>query len=349
MIDLNLISLSVSADVRAAIAKIEFAPIKGALILNESSCLVGIVTDGDIRRGLLSGVSVDDSVQSVMCEDFYSMPCNSSPAEILLQLTELNLEFLPLLDEGGKVVDIATSKVTNEKRCSDVIVVVMAGGEGKRLRPLTDNCPKPMLAINEKPMLEIIIERCRDAGFHDFWLSVNYLKETIQDYFGDGSGLGVSIRYLEENEPLGTAGSLAFLPDEGASKLLVLNADILTRVDFPSLVRFHEEQGAEVSICAREEVTRIPYGVLNTAGLRLIGIEEKPEFVNMVSAGIYLINRSALKHVGAGGSMDMPDFIGRILEAEGNITVFPIYEYWIDVGRPETFAQANDEWFSRIR
>jgi NDP-sugar pyrophosphorylase family protein len=223
-------------------------------------------------------------------------------------------------------------------------VVLMAGGKGERLRPLTADCPKPMLAIGGKPMLEIILQQCVEAGFKHFYLSVNYLKQQIIDHFGDGSHWGVEVRYLEEHSPLGTGGALGLLPQIPEHPLLVMNGDVLTRVDFKQLMNFHQEHAAEATMCVREHVTQIPYGVVQLNGTNVAGLEEKPLLSHFVNAGIYVLNPSVLALLEPHKACDMPNLLKRTKERGGQVSAFPIHEYWLDIGHPETLQQAHGEW-----
>jgi NDP-sugar pyrophosphorylase family protein len=222
--------------------------------------------------------------------------------------------------------------------------VIMAGGKGMRLRPHTDHCPKPMLRVDGKPMLEILIEQCIASGFRQFYISVNYLKEQIMEYFQDGVKWGVSIDYLIEDEPLGTAGSLQLLPGELQDAFLVLNGDILTRLNPSQLLRFHAEHDAAGTLCVREHITTVPFGVVQTKGVELVGFEEKPSYRQLVNAGVYVINPELLPLLPHHQAIDMPTLLQNAQQAGHRIAVCPIHEYWIDVGRPETLEEAHDTW-----
>jgi NDP-sugar pyrophosphorylase family protein len=223
-------------------------------------------------------------------------------------------------------------------------VVLMAGGEGKRLRPATDNCPKPMLKVGGMPILEIILQQCIKSGFRNYFISVNYLKEQIMEYFGDGSYWGVNIQYLEENQPLGTAGALSQLHKTLTQTLLVINGDVLTRADYRSLLRFHREQNASVTLCVHEDETRIPYGVVTSKDYQMETIQEKPVISHNIIAGIYALEPDMLKLLPSNQFCDMPDLIEMGKEQCKSVFVFPIHEYWLDIGHPAALDMANGEW-----
>jgi NDP-sugar pyrophosphorylase family protein len=220
----------------------------------------------------------------------------------------------------------------------------MAGGKGERLKHLTSDCPKPMLHVDGTPILEIILEQCIELGFRDFYFSVNYLKEQIKDYFGDGSAWQVNIQYLEEDKPLGTAGALSLLPSMSEHPLLVLNGDVLTRVDYGHLLRFHSEHEAAATLCVQEHTTQIPYGVVRMDNGMVQAIEEKPVLSNYVNAGIYLLEPCLLELVPSDQFFDMPQLIEKAVAHPYRVSAFPIHEYWLDVGLPETLERAHGEW-----
>lgn len=220
----------------------------------------------------------------------------------------------------------------------------MAGGLGKRLRPYTENCPKPMLPVGGKPMLEILLEQCIDSGFRKFYISVNYLKDQIIDYFGDGNAWGVSIDYLLENEPLGTAGSLQLIPDKLKEPLLVMNGDVLTRLNPSQLLRFHIEHQAAATLCVREYTTTIPFGVVQTNGVELAGFAEKPSYRELVNAGVYVIDPLLIPLLPPHQKTDMPTLLQNAQKAGHHVAVCPIHEYWIDVGNPDALNKAGIHW-----
>jgi NDP-sugar pyrophosphorylase family protein len=254
------------------------------------------------------------------------------------------LRHIPLLDQEGRVVQLLLlQELINPPQLSNA-VVIMAGGKGTRLRPHTEHCPKPMLPVGDQPMLEILLEQCIENGFRRFFFSVNYLKEQIIAHFGDGSRWRVSIDYLVENEPLGTAGSLQLLPDSVKEPFLVLNGDVLTRLNPSQLLQFHREHEAQATLCVREHELTVPFGVVQTNGIELAGFEEKPTYRHLVNAGVYVINPQLLPLLPPHQFTDMPSLLQAAQSAGYRVTVCPIHEYWIDVGRPETLEEAHATW-----
>lgn len=314
-----------------------------ALVVDAERRLLGTVTDGDVRRALLRGETLETRVEDIMRRDFRSLHEGASEGDARALMRREVLYQVPVLDWAGRVVRLILRDDLVRPAELPNPVVLMAGGEGRRLWPLTENCPKPMLPVGGRPLLEIILEQCIDAGFREFYISVNYLKQRIQHYFGDGSRWNVSIRYLEEDEPLGTAGALGLLPGKSDEPLLVVNGDVLTHVDFRSLVRFHEERRASATICVCEHSTQIPFGVVHLDGGQVCRLEEKPWLSSFVNAGLYLINPEVLKQLPKGGYCDMPNLLERVIESNQSVAAFPIHEYWLDVGYPDSFRRANGE------
>ena len=315
-----------------------------ALVVNAEQRLVGTVTDGDIRRAILYGLNLDSSVEQVMCRNFRFVTEGMMESEILSIMRREALHQIPVLDKQGRVLNLFLMEDLFQSKELPNPVVIMAGGEGKRLRPLTENCPKPMLKVKGKPMLETILDRCQGAGFQQFYLSVNYLKQQIIDYFGDGSNWGINIEYLEESQPLGTAGALKMLPPDLSLPFLVLNGDVLTQVPYSALLRFHEKQEAFATISVKEHETVIPFGVVETKGTLVSRFQEKPTIIHYVNAGVYVLSPEVLSHLTPNDPCDMPELLQRLQDANHQVHAFPIHENWLDVGLPETLERAHQEW-----
>lgn len=338
------LALQPSDSLRDAVALINREAVQIALVTDDANRLLGTITDGDIRRALLRGETLETPVRQIMRRQFRFLPATATPGEAFAMMRQQSLHQIPALDDQGRVIRLFLLEDLIKPKTLANPVVIMAGGEGKRLRPLTKACPKPMLRIGGRPLLEIILEQCIEAGFKDFYLAVNYLKEQIQDHFQDGAGWQVKIEYLEENKPMGTAGALKLLPCLPVAPLLVLNGDVLTRVDYSRLLRFHAEQEAAATMCVREHTTQIPYGVVRLNDLRVLTLEEKPVLSHYVNAGIYLLDPSLLELVPNDSFFDMPQLLEKAVQREHCVSAFPIHEYWLDVGLPETLERAHGEW-----
>ena len=315
-----------------------------ALVVDKDQYLLGTLTDGDIRRGLLCGANLKSPVDQLMNRHFSSIRETDSKEVALEMMRREGLRQVPVLDVQGRVVHLLLLKELLYPIYQDNAVVIMAGGKGTRLRPYTENCPKPMLPVGNKPMLEILLEQCIVSGFRKFYFSVNYLKEQITDHFGDGSRWGVSIQYLVEEEPLGTAGSLQLLPETLTDPFLVHNGDVLTRLEPKHLLHFHIDHQAQATLCVREHEITLPFGVVQTKGVDLAGFEEKPTYRYQVNAGVYVIDPQLLPLLPPHEFTDMPSLLQSAQEAGYRVAVCPIHEYWLDVGRPETLKEAHDTW-----
>lgn len=337
-----------SADLKEAIRAIESSRVKVALVVDPERRLLGTITDGDVRRAILNGAGLADPVTNIM---------NASPRVghlgddrgPLIDLMRRNIcRHIPILDADRRVVAIETLEelVAYGRRAN--CVVLMAGGLGKRLRPLTDDMPKPMLPVGDTPLLQLIIESFRDQGFNKFYVSVNYLGHKIQDHFGDGSEWGVSIDYLCEDKPLGTAGALALLPERPTTPIIVMNGDILTKVDFRQLLQFHDEHKAQATMCVRDYFVEVPFGVIDNDGHRIREFREKPRHRFLVNAGIYTLEPDVLDHIPRDEFYDMPSLIETLVARGQHACLFPVREYWLDVGRMDDFDRARREYLTEF-
>lgn len=320
------------------------------LVVDDESRLLGTVTDGDIRRGILRGLALTDSIDAVMNKDPVVGHPDQSKADIKQAMRNRRVRQLPIVDMNGHVISLHLYDDLNASDSvapRDNLVVLMAGGDGLRLRPLTEELPKPLLKVGNKPLLERILESFIDYKFHNFAISVNYKSELIRDYFGDGSKWNVSIQYLQENEKLGTAGSLSLIENNYDQPVIVMNGDVLTQVNFDSLLAFHSEQGADAMMCVRNYDLQIPYGVVETADAGITAIAEKPLQRFLVNAGIYVLEPRALSLIPYDTPFDMTDLFRLLIDQQRETAVFPIREYWLDIGHMDDYQRANDD-ISRI-
>lgn len=344
MADLKTLQLAPGTPVLEAMRIIDRGAAQIALVVDEQQRLLGTLTDGDIRRGLLHGETLKAPAERLMNRQFRFVRSSEDQAAVLETMRREVLRQIPVLDEQDRVVELLLLQELLAPAHLPNAVVIMAGGKGTRLRPHTEHCPKPMLPVDGKPMLEILLKQCIDSGLRQFYLSVNYLKEQIIDYFGDGKAWGVAIDYLVENEPLGTAGSLKLLPDSLKDPFLVMNGDVLTRLNPSQLLRFHVEHDSAGTLCVREHTTTVPFGVVQTNGVELAGFEEKPTYRQLVNAGVYVIDPQLLPLLPPHQATDMPTLLQSAQLAGHRVAVCPIHEYWIDVGRPETLEEAHATW-----
>jgi dTDP-glucose pyrophosphorylase len=306
--------------------------------------LKGTVTDGDIRRALLKGETLDSEVKKIMNKNFKFLSKSATEKDALKLMKKEILKQIPILDKKGKILDLFLLDELIKPKFLPNEVIIMAGGKGERLGTLTKDCPKPMLKINKKPILEIILNQCLDAGFKKFHFSVNYLKGQIKSHFKDGSYWNVNINYLQEKKPLGTAGSLSLLPKKTKKPFLIINGDVLTKIDYGQLLQFHNDHKAVITICVREIATKIPYGVVGLDDLNVINLEEKPILTHFVNAGIYVVEPKVIDLLPKNTKFDMTELISLVKKNKYLVNAFPVHEYWKDIGYPETLLESVKDW-----
>ncbi|MEZ8470164.1 nucleotidyltransferase family protein [Vibrio splendidus] len=337
-----------SSTIKQALEIINSEALRVAVVVDKEQKLLGMVSDGDIRRGLLNDLTLSDSVVKVMNTSPITGKSGASKESLVELMEQKQILSVPLIDQGGKIVGLETLHSALSKEQYQNPVFIMAGGFGTRLRPLTDNCPKPMLKVGDKPILETVIKSFLKAGFNNFYISTHYMPEQIHQHFGDGSELGVSISYVHEDAPLGTGGALGLLPDSIPRDLplIMINGDVLTKVDFQRLLSFHIENDADATMCVREYDYQIPYGVINGEGNQITSMVEKPIQRFFVNAGIYVVSPRVIQSVEKNLKIDMPTLLERHMEDRQKVLMFPIHEYWLDIGRIDDFNRAQTDILS---
>jgi len=348
---MNENTIGTTATLVDAIRALEISAKRLAVVISENNNeVLGTLTDGDIRRCILSGFTLQMSVVDAMNSNPVTANVNVSDGELRELMRKHNIRSLPLVD--GKNHYVRTLHETDLLAAGDDFVnertfaaaVIMAGGEGTRLRPLTENLPKPMVEINGTPLLERQIRGLSKMGIGLIYISVNYLSDIIKDYFGDGNEFGVEVHYLHEDKKLGTAGALSLLPEMETTKpLLVMNGDILTTSDFIHLYHFHNEHRSTVTVSAINYHVEIPYGVIQCDGPRVIRLQEKPSQSFFCNAGIYAISVDILKKIPADAFWNMTDLIEQCLAEGESVSVFPVHEYWTDIGTPADLERARND------
>ena len=334
--------LSKDATMQDAIKTLNTSTIKLVCLVDSNFKLAGVITDGDIRRAIVAGKTLESSVSEFMCFTPITFRASDTKAKRRKAFEAHKLLYIPVIDEQSKVINIDISQSIAVFAQSNT-VFLMAGGFGTRLRPLTDHCPKPMLKIGNKPILETVIRSFIKAGFVNFYISTHYMPEQIEQHFGDGSELGVNITYVYEESPLGTGGALGLLPKDLPKDLpfIMMNGDVLTKVDFQRLLDFHTENQADATMCVREYDYQIPYGVINGEGNKITSMVEKPIQRFFVNAGIYVVSPRVIQSVPENHRIDMPTLLEEHMLERENILMFPIHEYWLDIGRMDDFNRAQ--------
>lgn len=333
--------LPVQATIQQAIRCLDDTGLQIVLVTGEDALLAGTLTDGDIRRGLLRGLGLDSPVEGIVHRNPLVVPPQWG-RDMVLQLMQANrIRQLPVVDEIGRVIGLHLWDELLAPVRRGNLMVIMAGGRGVRLLPHTEHCPKPLLPVGGKPMLEHIIERARADGFEHFVLAIHYLGEMIEQHFGDGSRWQVRIDYLRERTPLGTAGALSLLQPRPDAPFVVSNGDVLTDIRYGELLDFHCRHHAAATMAVRLHEWQHPFGVVKTKGVDIIGFEEKPVSRSHINAGIYVLEPQALAALESHEACDMPTLFGRLQERNERTIVYPMHEPWLDVGRPDDLARAR--------
>lgn len=334
--------LEKDANIQGAIRCLDQSGFQIVIVIDTEGTLVGTITDGDIRRGLLRGLELSSPISMIVHSDPLVLP-PAITRDAALKLMQANrIHQLPIVDDVRRVVGLHIWDELGNTASRPNKMVIMAGGKGTRLRPHTENCPKPLLPVRGKPMLEHIIERAHAEGVEHFILAVHYLGHMIGDYFGDGSRWNVRIDYLHEEQPLGTAGALGLLASRPEHPLLVTNGDVLTDVRYGEILDFHERHTAVATMAVRSHEWQHPFGVVHTEGVDIVGFEEKPVIRSHVNAGIYVIEPRALDALDHGEYCDMPTLFARLQNTAERTIVYPMHEPWLDVGRPADLERARN-------
>lgn len=343
----NEASLKPTSSIYEAISVLERIEYRVVLVIDDDRHLLGTVTDGDIRRGILRGIDLDDSIQNVMNKKPITGRQYDDNDVLLLKMKMQYLKHLPILNRRNQVIGLETFEHLTEIHHHSTPIVILAGGLGTRLSPLTDNTPKPMLKVAGKPMLERVLLKLISSGFYTFYLIVNYKKELIKNYFGDGSQFNSQIEYIDEPCRLGTAGGLAYLNKRIDTSFLVLNADLITELNYESLLDFHKSQYATATVAVKRQEYKIPYGVVELNSGEIVSFQEKPTHYYFVSAGISAFTPEIFDYVMPGSYKDMPDLFLELLQDKRKVVSFPIHEFWSDIGQHEEFDKIQN-YFEQV-
>ncbi len=335
--------LPTPASIGQAIRNLDQGGIKIVLVVNEAGELEGTISDGDIRRGLLKGLDLNSPITNVIHRNSLVVPPEMSRDMVMQLMVANKIQQIPAVDENHHVVGLHLWDEIATPPMRPNIMVIMAGGKGTRLRPHTENCPKPMLPIAGKPMLEHIIERAKTEGFSHFVLAVHYLSHMIEEHFGNGSNMGIKIDYLREHSPLGTAGALSLLNPTPEQAFVVTNGDVITDIQYGELLDFHLRQNAAATMAVRMHEWQHPFGVVQMEGIEIVGFEEKPIARSYINAGVYALDPKMLSVLSQDERCDMPTLFERLQSQSKRTVAYPMHEPWLDVGRPDDLIRANNE------
>ena len=324
-----------------AIRNLNNTALKIVMVADDDKYFLGTISDGDIRRGLLKGLTLSSPIQSIVHQNALVVPAGLTRDTVLSMMTANKVQQIPVVDDDGKIVGLHIWDEVASVQARPNSMVIMAGGMGTRLLPHTESCPKPMLLIQGKPMLEHIIERAKSEGFSHFIVAIHHLGHMIEEYFGDGGKFGVRIDYLREKAPLGTAGALSLLDPLPKYPFVVTNGDVITDIRYGEILDFHLRHQAAATMAVRVHEWQHPFGVVEINGVEIIGFEEKPIARSHVNAGVYVIEPDSLAQLQKDARCDMPTLFERLQEKTQRTVAYPMHEPWLDVGRPDDLAKAR--------
>lgn len=343
--------LSRNSIIEDAINNLNLSSLRLVLIADENNNFLGTISDGDIRRGLLKGLNLKSSIEHIINTNAFVVPPGLSQESIQQLMLANKLQQIPIVDSDQKIVGLHIwHQIAESKEKRNNVILIMAGGRGSRLMPHTAHAPKPMMHIGNKPLLEHIINRAKNEGFYKFIISVNYLGNIIKEYFGDGKAFGIDISYIEESEPLGTAGSLSLLnplpPLE--EPILVTNGDVLTDIRYTDVIDFHSLYLADATMAVQPYDWQNPYGVVHIKGIEIECIEEKPIIRSHINAGVYVLSPTVIGLIPKNIFLDMPTFFEKLRSNNYRTIAYPMHEPWIDIGQPSDLVKANDQYAAKI-
>lgn len=329
--------------VRDALIKLdELASDAILFIVDEHNKLIGSLTDGDLRRGFIKGLGFEDSILEFVQSDPKFIFDDEFDQSKLEEFKSRNFKIIPILNKEHQIVDILNFR--NRTTLLPVDAVLMAGGKGMRLRPLTENTPKPLLKVGDKPIIEYNIDRLAKVGVENIYLSINYLGEQLEGYFGDGSAKNLNIGYIKESKPLGTIGSVLLVDEFEHDEIIIMNSDLLTNIDFADFYKSFKESGADMAVAATTYHVDVPYAVLEADETQQVkSLKEKPRYTYFSNAGIYLLKKKLLEMIPKGEFYDITDLMDKVLAMDNKLITYPINGYWLDIGKHEDFKKAQED------
>ena len=335
--------LSLNSNIEQAIQVLNDVGLRIVLIIDSSGILLGSISDGDIRRGLLRGLDLSSPIESVIQYNPLVVAPEMDKASVIELMIREKIQQVPIVDKNLQIIGLHHWDEINTTNGRSNLMVIMAGGKGTRLHPQTENCPKPMLMLAGKPILEHIINRAKKEGFSNFVISIHHLGHIIEEYFGDGLKLGVNIEYLREEFPLGTAGALSLIQPVPGLSFVVTNGDVISDIRYGELLNFHEQHKPMATMAIRSHEWQNPFGVVQIEGIEITGYVEKPVSRSYINAGVYVIEPAALEFLSKSTPCDMPELFSQIQEKAGRVIAYPLHEQWLDIGRPEDFQEAIEK------
>lgn len=329
--------------VRDALIKLDLiAPSSILFVVDEDKKLLGSLTDGDLRRGFIKGLGFDNSLSDFIQPNPIYIREHEYDLNQLEKFRKDLLKIIPIVNSAHKIIDILDFSLRKTLIPADA--VLMAGGEGKRLRPLTETTPKPLLRVGDKPIIEYNIDRLKEVGVNTINISINYLGEQLVDYFGDGSSKDINIKYVREDKPLGTIGSVLLVDHFNHKDIIVMNSDLLTNIDFGDFFRTFKESEADMAVAATSYHVDVPYAVLEVNEVNTVrSLKEKPRYTYYSNAGIYILKKSLLDMIPEGKFFDITDLMDRVIEMNLKLVTYPINGYWLDIGKHEDFKKAQED------
>jgi len=330
-------------DIRSALIKLnDLAADNILFVVDDNKKLIGSFTDGDLRRGFIKGLGFDDNILEFVNKSPIFLTENQYSIDLLKKYRENNIKLIPIVNIEGAIVDVINFRTKSTLIPADALL--MAGGEGKRLRPLTETTPKPLLKVGGKPIIEYNIDSLARVGVNNINLSINYLGDQIVDYFGNGSNKDINIKYVREEKPLGTIGSILLVDNFKYDDIIVMNSDLLTNIDFTDFFKTYKDSNADMAVAATSYHVDIPYAVLEVNEINIVkSLKEKPRYTYFSNAGIYIINKRLLNMIPKNQFFDITDLMDKVLEMNFNIITYPINGYWLDVGKHEDFKKAQED------
>jgi len=328
-------------DALEALNKMEGKDRPTLFVVNDQNAMVGTLTDGDVRRGLLGGKNLNDSLQEIMFRNYRFLQRNKFTLADIDKLRKEEIELIPLLDDHKKIIRILD--LQDKRSILPVDALIMAGGEGKRLLPLTKDTPKPLLKVGSKPIIEHNVDRLDAYGIDNIWISINYLGHQLESYFSDGSSRGIKINYVKEKDQLGTLGSVTLVDDFIHDTVLVMNSDLLTTIDLEDFYRCFKEEKADMAVASVPYTVNVPYAIMEVEGSQVRSLKEKPTYTYYSNAGIYLIKKSILDKLPKNKFLNATDLMEQLISDKNKLVYYPILGYWLDIGQHEDYKKAQED------